>query len=84
MKILGIDPAPVKNSVIFDGVAFKTFNAQELKQYIQELQNKYHDVFIAWDAPLSGAITDLNFNLYERKIEKYFNRNNKKIREFLK
>jgi len=83
MIILGIDPAPVKNSVVFDGVKFRTFTPYNLKKFIQKLTYKSQDIFIAWDAPLSGAIEKTNLNLYERKIEKYFNRNNKKVRNFL-
>ena len=68
MKILGIDPAPGKESLVFDGKEFidycpqKNKNcAKELKKYINELQEVKNSIFIAWDAPLSAAIDEKNF-----------------------
>ena len=82
MLVLGIDPAPVKKSVVFDGVKFREFTPYNLKRFIDKISFRHKSIFIAWDAPLSAAIDKDNFNLYERRIEKYFNRNNKKIRDF--
>jgi len=82
MKIFGIDPAPVKNSIVFDGKKFREFSPYDLKRFINKVEYLYEDIFIAWDAPLSAAISSANFNLYERKIEKFFNRNAKNRRSF--
>jgi len=82
MLVLGIDPAPVKNSIVFDGIKFREFSPYNLKRFIDKISYIKDDIFIAWDAPLSGAISKKNFNLYERDIERYFNRNNKRIRDF--
>lgn len=71
MKILGIDPAPAKQSIIFDGNNFLYKTPKELKTYIDNIDD---DTFIAWDAPLSGALSDKNFSLTIRQIERFFYR----------
>lgn len=74
MKVLGIDPAPSKNSIVFDGDIFREFTPRELKGYIEDLTKKDNFIFISWDAPLSAAIDRDNFSLTIRKIERFFNR----------
>ncbi len=74
MKVLGIDPAPSKNSVVFDGDTFKEFSPRELKDYIEDITKSNSSLFISWDAPLSAAIDEENFSLTIRKIERFFNR----------
>ena len=74
MKVIGIDPAPAKNSLVFDGERFLEFTPFELKEYINNLTLDYESVFISWDAPLSAAIDESNFSLTIRKIERFFNR----------
>ena len=81
MKVLGIDPAPAKDSVVFDGRDFKTFGPRELKAYIDVLSKEEKSLFIAWDAPLSAALDDNNFSLTIRKIERFFNRNGRYAKE---
>lgn len=52
IKVIGIDPAPSKNSTVYskeDG--FMSFDANELKEYLDD-QNA--PVLICWDAPLTG------------------------------
>ena len=65
MTILGIDPAPSKKSILFDGNSFKSFSVKELKDYLDGVGE---NIFVAWDAPLSGA--DESFSI--RKIESFF------------
>jgi predicted nuclease with RNAse H fold len=78
MKVLGIDPAPSKKNVIFDGENFyekynkKELKAQELKEYIKALSK---DTLICWDAPLSFDVSKGDF--YYRPIEKFFKYYNK-------
>jgi len=65
LTILGIDPAPSKKSIVFNGECFKSFSVKDLKEYLDSVDE---NVFIAWDAPLSGA--DESFSI--RKIESFF------------
>ncbi|MEA3352377.1 MAG: DUF429 domain-containing protein [Campylobacterota bacterium] len=74
MKILGIDPAPAKKSIIFDGREFIEKTPKELKVYIDNLNE---DTFISWDAPLSAAVYEGDFSLTIRQIERFFNRQSK-------
>jgi len=78
MKILGIDPAPSKNSVVFDGKEFKEYNVNNLKKFIKSFKD--NEVLICWDAPLDF---DINFaNFYYRPIELFFKANNKKENDY--
>jgi len=82
MKIIGIDPAPAKNSIVFDGKNFLVFTPRELKEYINQLSSTHEPVFISWDAPLSAAIDINNFSLTIRKIERFFNRLGRYAKDF--
>ena len=73
MLVLGIDPAPAKESLLFDGKHFLRFYPKELKAYLQDLQ-KQELLFISWDAPLSAALDEEHFSLTIRPIERFFNR----------
>jgi len=55
MRVLGIDPAPAKDSVMFDGKEFQHFSPKQLKEHIDGLSKQEELLFIAWDAPLSAA-----------------------------
>ncbi|MBF0358499.1 MAG: hypothetical protein HQL70_07805 [Magnetococcales bacterium] len=76
MKILGIDPAPGKESTIFDG-EYHLCKAGELNNRLTALHGQ--DVLIAWDAPLTGS-QNPDFDIFEdgdhtqRLIEKFFSR----------
>lgn len=69
MKIIGIDPAPSKNSTVYDGESFKEFKPHELIKYVKCLEIK-NDVLIAWDAPLTGPGEDVDGDFYYRPIER--------------
>ena len=73
MKVLGIDPAPAKKSLVFDGREFYSFDVTTLINYL-ESEKERDSLFISWDAPLSAAIDKKNFSLTIRKIERFFNR----------
>ena len=81
MRVLGIDPAPAKDSVIFDGQEFQHFSPKQLKEHIDRLSMQEESLFIAWDAPLSAAMDEENFSLTIRKIERFFNRNGRYAKE---
>jgi hypothetical protein len=78
MRVLGIDPAPAKQSIIFDGEKFLYKTPKELKSYIDDINEK---TFIAWDAPLSAALSDKDFSLTIRQIERFFYRQGRYAKE---
>jgi len=77
IKVIGVDPAPSKNSVLFDGKDFKSFKFEELKEYIQNISKIYSDLLVCWDAPLAGSKDSLTI----RKIERFFYQNSKNAKE---
>ncbi len=80
IKVIGIDPAPSKKSTVYseeDG--FKSFDANELKKYLQKLKDSEESVLICWDAPLTGprnpdAKQILPGDYTQRQIESFFKR----------
>lgn len=80
IKVIGIDPAPSKKSTVYsekDG--FKSFDANELKKYLQKLKDSEESVLICWDAPLTGprnpdAEQILPGDYTQRQIESFFKR----------
>ena len=74
IKVIGIDPAPGKESTVFDGKIFCNYTSLELEKYIKRLSVKNTDVLICWDAPLSFS-TEINDSPFtQRIIEKFFMR----------
>lgn len=84
MKVIGIDPAPAKDTVIYDGEKFIEIPAIELKKYLEIFKE---DTLICWDAPLTGGLPT-NFDqgkkeynpFSQRKIEQLINGDNKTIK----
>lgn len=76
MKVIGIDPAPSKKTVIYDGEQFIEISAIELKkEYLDKVKA---DTLICWDAPLTGGMSE-NFEdgdspFYQRRIEQLINK----------
>ncbi|BCD62309.1 hypothetical protein NitYY0826_C1185 [Nitratiruptor sp. YY08-26] len=64
LKILGIDPAPGKKSLIYDGNSFQALGYQKLKRYIFSFKQP---LLIAWDAPLG---VDVEYSLTIKQIER--------------
>ena len=55
MKVVGIDPAPGKDSTVFDGQGSpRNLGINDLRQYLQTLASGAEPVLLCWDAPLSG------------------------------
>ena len=77
MRVLGIDPAPSKKSVAFDGENFHAFSIPELEEFLEEEKKSHKSILVSWDAPLSGALDKENFSLSIRKIESFFYRQSK-------
>ena len=67
-KLLGIDPAPAKKSVVFDGERFFEFGAFELKEFLDDYVDS--STLISWDAPLGS---DFSASLSYKPIEKILN-----------
>ena len=76
MNIYGIDPAPSKRSIVFDGREFFSFTPQELKSFVRSLTEP---TFIGWDAPLGASLNEEYFDLYSREIERFFNNQRKAL-----
>jgi len=69
-RFLGIDPAPSKKSVVFDGRGFKAFDFKGLKDYVNSQAELYSDsLIIAWDAPLGECFESMS----QKPIEKLLN-----------
>ena len=64
--VIGIDPAPTKPAIVFDGDDFHSIKPLEIREYIIEAAQKWSSLLIAWDAPLSFDITDF----YDRRVDK--------------
>ncbi len=82
ITVIGIDPAPSRDSTIFDGKYFDQKCYKKLHEYINDLKQSKSKILICWDAPLSfgiGNCTDEKASpLYQRKIEYFFSRKNGK------
>lgn len=75
--VLGIDPAPAKKTVIFDGKEFIIKDHNELIEYLKDHEN----VLICWDAPLTGphgCKKNVTNAFSQRPIEAFFTRSHKK------
>ena len=69
-KLIGIDPAPSKKSVVFDGSGFYAFGFRELKYYVEFKAEFYQEkLIIAWDAPLGDCFLSMS----QKPIEKILN-----------
>ena len=76
MKVIGIDPAPSKKTVIYNDIdGFTEIEADKLKKYLDdEFKNSEEDILICWDAPLTGMATEdaiHNFQQYLEALAKF-------------
>jgi len=74
LKLLGIDPAPSKQSVVFDGEQFFSLEPFALKPFLEDVVD--NNTFISWDAPLGD---DFSASLSYKPIEKILNTKNSYI-----
>ena len=51
--VLGVDPAPSKQTVVFDGTAFRKWRASEVVGEVRRARKGSRSLLIAWDAPMS-------------------------------
>ncbi|MBX7133937.1 MAG: DUF429 domain-containing protein [Fimbriimonadaceae bacterium] len=64
--VLGIDPAPSKEAVIFDGTRWEVVCPQKLRDHIEARLRANPRTLIAWDSPLSFG----RDNYYDRLVDK--------------
>ena len=67
MSVIGIDPAPVKPTVTFDGSEFHVVKPGDLRGWVEEALRKQPETLIAWDAPLAF---DPTTSFYSRAVDK--------------
>ena len=76
MKVIGIDPAPAKETVIYDGEKFIEVPAIELKkEYLDKLEEC---TLICWDAPLTGMASEKAIRNFQQYLEALAKLKNKK------
>ncbi len=67
--VLGIDPAPRKATVVFDGLVFRTISAKNLRTRIRELLPVEGPALVAWGAPLSFSHQGATANFWDRPVD---------------
>jgi len=77
--VLAVDPAPGKPSTVFDGKAFRQFNGQRLRTFLDKPQNRTRETLVCWDAPLTGppdpdSAGTRRGDFTKRLIERFFSR----------
>lgn len=54
-RVISVDPAPSKNSTVFDSIdGFLELDAFELDEHLNKARRLEQSVLLAWDAPLTG------------------------------
>ena len=51
MQVIAIDPAPKKDSTVFDGAAFLEMDAPQLRRFLQAPEHQIPETLVCWDAP---------------------------------
>ena len=77
MRVIAIDPAPGKESTVFEGTEYLQLSAQELRKYVDQLADAKDSVLVCWDAPLTGPFNPASagsyrFDFTKRPIERFF------------
>ena len=77
MRVVSVDPAPSKPSVVCDGECFKEIEPADLPQYCLDL--KVEPTLLVWDAPLTGPPSRNSLRTHpspysQRIIEQFFSR----------
>ena len=79
MQVIAIDPAPKKDSTVFDGAAFLEMDAPQLRRFLQAREHQNPETLVCWDAPLTGPRDPENAgnvagDFSQRCIEQFFSR----------
>ena len=79
MKVIGIDPAPVKGLQTFNGSKDSPYALAEMRVFLKQLSQN-EPVLVCWDSPLTGPTNDVVKGglpsvhaFYRRPIEHFFN-----------
>ena len=64
--VIGIDPAPSKDAVVYHDGAWEKVHPTDLRDFITRQAESAPRTLVAWDAPLSFGPTDL----YDRTVDK--------------
>lgn len=73
MQVISVDPAPVKDAVVFDG-SFSRVPALDLPDWCAEAA-AWDDVLLCWDAPLTGpSDSRRSSNFSQRTVDRFFGR----------
>ena len=76
LRVISVDPAPGKESTIFDGRDFSTKTGHGLRSYLDEPGNRTPETLLCWDAPLTGpadpASAGTGRDFTQRLIESFF------------
>ncbi len=67
MHVIGIDPAPSKPTVAFDGAEFHVVQPADLRTWVEERLAPEGRTLVAWDAPLAF---DPSHSFYTRPVDK--------------
>lgn len=80
MKVVGIDPAPGKQSTLVTGdLPAEAKSAQELSAFLNRYPNEHESLLLCWDSPLTGPANPdgeevIGSDHTQRPIEKFFMR----------
>ena len=67
VHVIGIDPAPVKPVVTFDGSEFEPVEPADMRGWLDQRLREQPNTLIAWDAPLAF---DPTTSFYSRAVDK--------------
>ena len=76
-RVIAIDPAPAKASMVFDGVRYSPMSAPCLRDYLKRIATEGPGTLICWDAPLTGPANSCRpgsnrHDFTKRPIERFF------------
>lgn len=66
MKVIGIDPAPSKPTVCFDGDSYAVLEPIEVRPWVEDRLRQEPNTLIAWDAPLAF---NPDHSFYRREVD---------------
>jgi len=69
-RLIGIDPAPKKPALVYDGDVFRSIEPRNLRNHIIDTARGCSSLLIAWDAPLSFDSTEPFYDFYDRLVDK--------------
>jgi len=78
-RVIAIDPAPGKESTVFDGEGWSSKSAIHLREFVDQIAKEGSETLVCWDAPLTGPTNPARAgacggDFTQRPIEKFFSR----------